>query len=196
MGDVLNMKLTDFAICLFSLFLCMFLGLELRLYDLNQTFLSRISLNRQMDRICEDSMMDVVVKEQDTGEVLADEHLIEQQFDTLMMLSFGVNQKEEQKKLYEIIPLKEFLYAGNDLSMEQTDRIRSHLEALANADRQASDANLFAMCFPYVPREDWYQNITGNVFFTVIDPGHRNFSWETLNRGEFSGSRIEKRHIE
>lgn len=54
------MKLTDFCILFAALFVCLFLGRDLHIQSLIAQRVSGAAINRQMDRIDEDALMDIV----------------------------------------------------------------------------------------------------------------------------------------
>jgi hypothetical protein len=184
------MRLTDFCILFAGLFLCLFLGRDLQIASLLAQELSEVSYNRQMDRIAEDALMDVVETEETDGTLRVRTEQLAEQYGRLMGSMYELTEEEKQMGILEAVTLWEFRQYPYNLSAGELEQIRAGLESqLREEKRRRREQQLLSLAMPYTYREDYYQTLAGPQLFTVFDP--REFL-PGVDRVMDSGSRIIK----
>lgn len=184
------MKLSDFCMIFAALFVCLFLGRDLHILGMITQQVTQLQYDRQMDRIAEDALMDVVETEWTDGTLAVRTDQMQEQYEQLFALSFGLADDDCRLRAREAVTLWQFGQYPYALSAQELDRIRSDMEAQANAaKRRRREAAQLAIALPYVSYDDWYQTLAGPQLTTVFDP--RDPLWGS-DRALFSGSRIVK----
>lgn len=184
------MKLTDFCILFAALFVCLFLGRDLRIKTLCAQRVTELSYNRQMDRIAEDALMDIVETEYEDGTLLLRGQQFEEQYGRLLGLAFDLTDDEQRLLVAEAVTLWQLRQYPYDLTMQELEQIIADLEKQAQeAKRIRREAQFFSIAMPYVSHEAWYQSLAGPQLVTVFDPREPLTGYD---RAVFSGSRIVK----
>ena len=184
------MKLTDFCIVFAALFICLCLGRDLHIKGLLAQQTTQIMYERQMDRIAEDALMDVVETEQADGRLTVRMDQMQEQYERLLALSFELPDDDCYLRAREAVTLWQFGQYPYALSAQELDAIRVKMEAQINETKhRRREASQLAIALPYMSYEDWYQTLTGAQLLTVFDP--REPLWG-VERAVFSGSRIVK----
>ena len=184
------MKLTDFCLVFAALFVCLFLGRDLYIEGLLVQQTTQIAYDRQMDRIAEDALMDVVETEWENGTLVARTGQMQEQFEKLFALSLELTDDDCRLRAWETATLWEFEQYPYALTAQQLDSIRCDMEAQINkAKRRRREEAQLAIALPYVAYDDWYQAIAGPQLVTVFDPRE---PLPGLDRAVVGGSRIVK----
>lgn len=184
------MKLTDFCILFAALFVCLFLGRDLYIAEAGAQHITEISYNRQMDRIAEDAMMDIVQTEYEDGTLLLQTQKLQKQYDRLLGLTFDLTDDEQRLRAAEAVTLWQLKQYPYKLSAQQLDQILTGMEMQTKeAKRRRREAQLFAIAMPYISHDAWYQSLSGAQMVTVFDPREPSFGYD---RAVLSGSRILK----
>lgn len=184
------MKLTDFCMVFAALFVCAFLGRDLSIERLILQKTTQISYDRQMDRIVEDALMDVVEMQQADGTLTVRTEQVQEQYEKLLSLAYGLADDDCRLRAHEAVTLWQLGQYPYALSAQELDRIRSSMEAQINeAKRRRRETSQLAIALPYVSRDDWYQTIAGEQLLTVFDPREPPGGFD---RALLSGSRIVK----
>lgn len=184
------MKLSDFCMIFAALFVCLFLGRDLHIEGMLAGQISQIQYDRQMDRIAEDAMMDAVETQMPDGTVAVRNAQMQEQYEKLLALSFGLADDDCRLRAREAVTLWQFGQYPYALSAQELDMIRSDMEMQINdAKRRRREATQLAIALSYVTYDDWYQTIAGPQLLTVFDP--REPFWGA-DRALLSGSRIVK----
>ena len=184
------MKLSDFCMIFAALFVCLFLGRDLHIKGMLAGWTSQIQYDRQMDRITEDAMMDAVETELPDGTLAVRTAQMQEQYERLLALSFGLPDDNCRLRAMEAVTLWQFRQYPYALSAQDLEQIRSDMEAQINdVKRRRREATQLAIAMPYVTQDDWYQTIAGPQLLTVFDP--REPFWGS-DRALISGSRIVK----
>ena len=184
------MKLTDFCMVFAALFLCLFLGRDLHIEGLLAQQTMQIVYDRQMDRIAEDALMDVVETELDDGTLTVRTDQMRKQYEKLLDLSFELADDDCRLRAWEAVTLWEFGQYPYAISAQELDTIRSRMESQINdVKRRRREAAQLAIALPYVSYDDWYQTLGGPQLLTVFDPRE---PFSGMERAFVSGSRIVK----
>lgn len=184
------MKLTDFCILFAALFVCLFLGRDLYIRGLLAKSISGISSNRQMDRVSEDALMDIVETAYGDGRLDVRTGQLQEQFERLLALSFDLTDDAAKLHAQEAVTLFCFRQYPYNLSAQEVEGIIAGMEQQANeAKRRRREAQLLRIAMPYRAHEQWYQPPAGPQLLTVFDPREPFAGWE---RAALSGSRIVK----
>lgn len=184
------MKLSDFCMIFAALFVCLFLGRDLHIEGMLAGQISQIQYDRQMDRIAEDAMMDAVETQMPDGTVAVRNAQMQEQYEKLLALSFGLADDDCRLRAREAVTLWQFGQYPYALSAQELDMIRSGMEMQINdAKRRRREATQLSIALSYVTYDDWYQTIAGPQLLTVFDP--REPFWGA-DRALLSGSRIVK----
>ena len=184
------MKLTDFCFFFAALFVCLFLGRDLHIQSLIAQRVSGAAINRQMDRIDEDALMDIVETAYEDGSLAVDTLQLQEQFERLLALAFDLT--DDAAKLYarEAVTLFCFRQYPANITAQELDWIIEDMEAQVNEAKQSRrEAQLLQIAMPYAAHEPWYQPPAGPQLLTVFDPR------EPLagpGRAMLGGSRIVK----
>ncbi len=183
------MKLCDLAIVFGMLFLCAAVPLGLRTAYLREAQFTTEEYNRCIDRAATDCLMDVVEEEYRDGSIRIDGKAAEHHFYEQLFFVFDAQTGEERERLSSGVKMMEFVNRGRELTMEEADALRIQMEERVNRNYEA-DGKLFALYFPYIDREDWYEKLRGRgvyVFYDVRDDSRTGY-----DRFLFAGSRIKK----
>lgn len=184
------MKLTDYCILFAALFVCLFLGRDLKIAKLLAAQTSQIMYGRQMDRIAEDALMDIVETSLDDGTLLVRTDQLQEQYERLFSLAFELTDDDCRVRAWEAVTLRQFQQYPYDLTVEDVETIRLAMEAQINqAKRMRREAAHVSLAFPFTSHEDWYQSLYGPQFVTVFDPRE---PYPGMERALISGSRIRK----
>ncbi len=184
------MKLTDFCLLFASLFVCLFLGRDLYIQGLLSQSVSEISLNRQMDRIDEDALMDIVETAYEDGSLRVRTEQMQEQFERLLALSFDLTDDASRLYAQEAVTLFCFRQYPYRLSAQEVDQMIEGMEMQANEEkRRRREAQLLRIAMPYCTHEAWYQPPAGPQLFTVLDPRE---PFRGHERAVLGGSRIVK----
>ena len=84
------MKLSDFCMIFAALFVCLFLGRDLHILGMLTQQVTQLQYDRQMDRIAEDALMDVVETEWTDGTLAVRTDQMQEQYEQLFALFFGL----------------------------------------------------------------------------------------------------------
>ena len=184
------MKLSDFCIVFAALFVCLFLGRDLHIESLLTQQATQIVYDRQMDRIAEDALMDVIETQMDDGTLAVRTDQMKERYEKLLAWSLDLTDDDCRLRAWEAVTLWEFGQYPYELSAQELDEIRSDLETQINdVKRRRREAAQLAIALPYVAYDDWYQTIAGPQLMTVFDPRE---PFPGSDRALVSGSRIVK----
>lgn len=184
------MKLTDFCILFAALAVCLFLGRDLHIRALLAQSVSEISYNRQMDRIDEDALMDLVETACEDGTLSLRTEKLQEQFERLMALAFDLTDDACKQRAREAVTLFSFRQYPYDLSDADLSRIIEDMETQANeAKQRRRKVQHFKIAMPYCAHDAWYQTLSGPQLFSVFDPREPLWGQERAVPG---GSRIVK----
>lgn len=184
------MKLTDFCILFAALFVCLFLGRDLHIETLCAKRLTEISYNRQMDRIAEDALMDIVETEYEDGTLLMRTKQLAEQYERLLGLAFELTDDAQRLRAAEAVTLWQLRRYPYALSGKELAQIYAGMETqMKEAKRRRREMQLFAIAMPYSAHEAWYQSLAGPQLVTVFDPREL---FQGYDRAVLSGSRILK----
>ena len=180
------MKLTDFCILFAALFVCLFLGRDLYIQRLIAERISEISYNRQMDRVDEDALMDIVETAYEDGLLQVRTGQLQEQFERLLALSFDLADDDCTLRAREAVTLFYFRQFPYDISSEELNQVIADMQMQVNGEKKRRrQEQLFSIAMPYRAHEPWYQKPAGPQLLTVFDP-------RGLNRAVFGGGRIVK----
>lgn len=184
------MKLTDFCILFAALFVCLFLGRDLHIEALCVKRLTEISYNRQMDRIAEDALMDIVETANEDGTLLLRTKQLTGQYERLLRLAFELTDEEQRLRVTEAVTLWQLRQYPYALSAQELAQIYEGMEAQGmEAKRRRRETQLFAIAMPYRAHEAWHQSLAGPQLVTMFDPREL---FQGYDRAVLSGSRILK----
>ena len=184
------MKLSDFCIVFAALFVCLFLGRDLHIEGLLTQQATQIVYDRQMDRIAEDALMDVIETQMDDGTLAVRTDQMKERYEKLLAWSLDLTADDCRLRAWEAVTLWEFGQYPYELSAQELDEIRSDMETQINdVKRRRREAAQLAIALPYVAYDDWYQTIAGPQLMTVFDPRE---PFPGSDRALVSGSRIVK----
>lgn len=184
------MKLSDFCIVFAALFVCLFLGRDLHIESLLTQQATQIVYDRQMDRIAEDALMDVIETQMDDGTLAVRTDQMKERYEKLLAWSLDLTDDDCRLRAWEAVTLWEFGQYPYELSAQELDEIRSDMEMQINdVKRRRREAAQLAIALPYVAYDDWYQTIAGPQLMTVFDPRE---PFPGSDRALVSGSRIVK----
>lgn len=184
------MKLTDFCILFAALFVCLFLGRDLKISRLLVAQVTQAVYNRQMDRITEDVLMDIAETGQDDGSLSVREDQLQEQYERLFSLAFDLTDDDCRLRAWEAVTLRQFKQYPYDLSAQELEAIRLDMEAQINcAKRMRREAAHLSIALPFTSHDDWYQSLAGPQLFGVFDPRE---PLPGMERAIASGSRIVK----
>lgn len=184
------MKLSDFCIVFAALFVCLFLGRDLHIESLLTQQATQIVYDRQMDRIAEDALMDVIETQMDDGTLAVRTDQMKERYEKLLAWSLDLTDDDCRLRAWEAVTLWEFGQYPYELSAQELDEIRSDMETQINdVKRRRREAAQLAIALPYVAYDDWYQTIAGPQLMTVFDPRE---PFPGSDRALVSGSRIVK----
>lgn len=184
------MKLSDFCIVFAALFVCLFLGRDLHIEGLLTQQATQIVYDRQMDRIAEDALMDVIETQMDDGTLAVRTDQMKERYEKLLAWSLDLTDDDCRLRAWEAVTLWEFGQYPYELSAQELDEIRSDMETQINdVKRRRREAAQLAIALPYVAYDDWYQTIAGPQLMTVFDPRE---PFPGSDRALVSGSRIVK----
>ncbi len=184
------MKLSDFCIVFAALFVCLFLGRDLHIEGLLTRQATQIVYDRQMDRIAEDALMDVIETQMDDGTLAVRTDQMKERYEKLLAWSLDLTDDDCRLRAWEAVTLWEFGQYPYELSAQELDEIRSDMETQINdVKRRRREAAQLAIALPYVAYDDWYQTIAGPQLMTVFDPRE---PFPGSDRALVSGSRIVK----
>lgn len=185
------MKLTDFCIVFAALFVCLFLGRDLRIARMEGQYTSQIIYGKKMDRIAEDALMDVAETQQDDGSLVIRIDQMQDQYAKLLRMQFDLTDEDVTLRVWEAVTLWQFGQYPYNWSAEDLERFRDTLEYRVNDARRSRREQLrLQLEFPYIAYDDWYQMPQGPQLFTVFGP--REPGNCVIDRVVFSGSRIVK----
>lgn len=188
------MKLTDFCILFAALFVCLFMGRDLRIAAVCAQQYTEISYNRQLDRIAEDAMMDIVQTQYEDGTLLLQTKKLQEQYERLIGLAFDLTDDEQRLRAAEAVTLWQLDRYPYGLSMQAQDQLIADMEKQAmEAKRKRREAQLFAIAMPYISHDAWYQSPAGEQLLTVFDPRE---PFRGYDRAVLSGSRILKLYVD
>lgn len=183
------MRLSDWGILFGALFLCAAIPGELKQYYLQQAQFTTEEYNRAIDRAAWDCLMDTVEEEYADGSLRINGKMAEQHFYEQLYFVFDATSNREKQVLASGVRLFQVLNEKENLSMEETDKIREEMEQRVNENYER-DAQLFSFYFPYIGAETWYQELKKQgvyVFYDVPEEAGMYY-----NRYLFSGSMIKK----
>ena len=184
------MKLTDFCMIFAALFVCLFLGRDLYIKGLLTQQTTQIMYDRQMDRIAEDALMDIVETAQEDGMLTVRTDQLQEQYERLFALAVDLTDDDCRLRAWEALTLCRFEQYPYALSAQELDVICSEMENRINeVKRMRRESAQLAIAFPYVAYEDWYQTVYGPQLLTVFDPKE---PFSGMDRAFMSGSRIVK----
>ena len=184
------MKLSDFCMLFAALFVCLFLGRDMQIKKLIAAQTTQIIYDKQLDRIAEDALMDIVENEADDGTLHVRTDQLQEQYERLFSLAFDLSDDDCRLRAWEAVTLRQFGQYPYALSAQDLDTIRLDMEAQVNrAKCMRREAVHFAIALPYISYDDWYQSLAGAQLFTVFDPRE---PLPGMERAIASGSRIVK----
>ena len=184
------MRLTDYCILFAALFVCLFLGRDLRIAGFTEQYTTRLVHERKMDRITEDALMDVVETQQDDGSPVIRMVSMQEKYAKLLRMQYDLTDEDCALRAWEAVTLWQFGQYPYAWSAQELDALRDELQhGMNEAKRRRREQTRLRLEFPYVAYEDWYQMPQGAQLFTGFDPRE---SFGGLDRAVFSASRIVK----
>lgn len=184
------MRLTDYCILFAALFVCLFLGRDLRIAGLTEQYTTRLVHEKKMDRIAEDALMDVVETQQDDGSPVIRMVSMQEKYAKLLRMQYDLRDEDCALRAWEAVTLWQFGQYPYAWSAQELDALRDELQhGMNEAKRRRREQTRLRLEFPYVAYEDWYQMPQGAQLFTGFDPRE---SFGGLDRAVFSASRIVK----
>ncbi len=184
------MRLTDYCILFAALFVCLFLGRDLRIAGLTEQYTTRLVHERKMDRIAEDALMDVVETQQDDGSSVIRMADMQEKYAKLLRMQYDLTDEDCALRAWEAVTLWQFGQYPYAWSAQELDHLRDELQyGMNETKRRRREQTRLRLEFPYVAYEDWYQMPQGAQLFTGFDPRE---SFGGLDRAVFSASRIVK----
>lgn len=184
------MKLTDFCILFAGLFVCLFLGRDLKIQILVASRLSEICYDRQMDRISEDALMDIVETENRDGTLVMRTEELEDKYKSLLSLALDLTDEDAALRAKEAVILYQLRqYPYNMTADELNDTLYAFRTHITEQRRTRREQQMLMINMPYIANDAWYQTLYGAQLLTVFDP--REPIWGT-DRVVFSGSRVLK----
>ena len=184
------MRLTDYCILFAALFVCLFLGRDLRIAGLTEQYTTRLVHERKMDRIAEDALMDVVETQQDDGSPVIRMAHMQEKYAKLLRMQYDLTDEDCALRAWEAVTLWQFGQYPYAWSAQELDALRDELQhGMNEAKRRRREQTRLRLEFPYVAYEDWNQMPQGAQLFTGFDPRE---SFGGLDRAVFSASRIVK----
>ena len=184
------MRLTDYCMVFAALFVCLFLGRDLRIAGLTEQYMTRLVYERKMDRIAEDALMDVVETQQDDGSSVIRMADMQEKYAKLLRMQYDLTDEDCALRAWEAVTLWQFGQYPYAWSAQELDDLRDELQhGMNEAKRRRREQTRLRLEFPYVAYEDWYQMPQGAQLFTGFDPRE---SFGGLDRAVFSASRIVK----
>ncbi len=184
------MRLTDYCILFAALFVCLFLGRDLRIAGLTEQYTTRLVYERKMDRIAEDALMDVVETQQDDGSSVIRMADMQEKYAKLLRMQYDLTDEDCALRAWEAVTLWQFGQYPYAWSAQELDDLRDELQhGMNETKRRRREQMRLRLEFPYVAYEDWYQMPQGAQLFTGFDPRE---SFGGLDRAVFSASRIVK----
>lgn len=184
------MRLTDYCMLFAALFVCLFLGRDLRIAGLTEQYTTRLVHERKMDRIAEDALMDVVETQQDDGSSVIRMADMKEKYAKLLRMQYDLTDEDCALRAWEAVTLWQFGQYPYAWSAQELDALRDELQhGMNEAKRRRREQTRLRLEFPYVAYEDWYQMPQGAQLFTGFDPRE---SFGGLDRAVFSASRIVK----
>lgn len=185
------MRLTDFCTIFAALFVCLFLGRDLLIGGLCEQQTAAVIADRQMDRIAEDALMDVVETENADGTPQIRSRQVYEQYRRLFSEAYELTEDDCRLRAWEAVTLWQLRSYPYAISAQELDVLRDSMEQQINtAKRQRREATRLMLSFPYRSNEDWQQTLSGTQLLTVLDPRE---PFAGYDRAVFSGSRIVKR---
>lgn len=184
------MRLTDYCIIFAALFVCLFLGRDLKIQRLTSQYTSQVIYERKLDRIAEDALMDVVETQKNDGTLVIRMEQMQDQYAKLLRLQFDLTDEDCAWRVWEAVTLRQFGQYPYAWTMQELDEYRDALQYQMNeAKRIRREQTRLRLEFPYIAYEDWYQMPQGAQLFTGFDPREPGGGMDRLI---FSGSRIIK----
>lgn len=184
------MRLTDFCLLFAALFICFFLGRDLKIQVLLDKEVSQTIYNRTMDRIAEDALFDTVETEHANGTLQVRLLQMQKSYADLLRLNFQLTDDDCRLRAWETVTLWEFAQYPYACSAQELDALREGFEQQINeVKRSRREQARLALEFPYLSMDDWYQMPAGAQLLTVFDARD---SWWEMERAVFSGSRLIK----
>ena len=184
------MRLTDYCILFAALFVCLFLGRDLRIAGLAEQYTTKLVYDKKMDRIAEDALMDVVETQQDDGSSVIRMASMQEKYAKLLRMQYDLTDEDCALRAWEAVTLWQFGQYPYAWSAQELDALRDELQYVMNeTKRRRREQTRLRLEFPYVAYEDWYQMPQGEQLFTGFDPRE---SFSGLDRAVFSASRIVK----
>lgn len=185
------MRLTDFCLLFAALFVCLFLGRDLKIGALLEQRVTQTVYDRKMDRIAEDALFDAVETACADGTLRVRMQQMQECYASLLRLNFDLTDEDCKLRAWEAVTLWEFAQYPYAYSAQELDALRDRLARQLNeVKRSRREQTRLELEFPYVAAADWYQMAAGAQLLTVFDP--RDFFW-SFDRAVISGSRILKR---
>lgn len=184
------MKLTDFCIIFAGLFICLFLGRDLKLQEYTASRLSELAYNRQLDRISEDALMDMTETQWEDGSLLVRVDEVEERYQELYALALDLSDDDAALRGREALIIQQFRQYPYAITSEEISEAITELNVqLLRQKQDRLQEQLLRINMPYISQDRWYQSMSGPQLFTVFEP--RKMIWGT-KRVVFSGSRIIK----
>ncbi len=184
------MRLTDYCILFAGLFVCLFLGRDLRIAGLAEQYTTTLVHEKKLDRIAEDALMDVVETQQDDGSPVIRMAYMQEKYAKLLRMEYDLTDEDCEQRAWEAVTLWQFGQYPYACSAQELDQLRDELQQEMNeAKRRRREQTRLRLEFPYVAYEDWYQMPQGTQLFTGFDP--REY-FGGPDRAVFSASRIVK----
>lgn len=184
------MRLTDYCMLFMALFVCLFLGRDLKIQRLASQYTSQVIYDRKMDRIAEDALMDIVETQKNDGTLVIRMDQMQDQYAKLLRLQFDLTDEDCALRVWEAVTLYQFGQYPYAWTMQEMDEFRDALQYQLNeAKRIRRERTRLRLEFPYIAYDDWYQMPQGVQLFTGFDPREPGGGFD---RFIFSGSRIIK----
>lgn len=184
------MRLTDYCLLFAALFVCMLLGQDMQIGDLCARRLTTVAYERQMDRITEDALMDVVETQKTDGSPVIRAGQVYEQYRRLLTCAYDLTDEDCAERAWEAVTLWQLTQYPYARTAQELDTIRDGLEQQINdRKRLRREQTHFALAFPYRSGGEWHQTLYGTQLVTVFDPRE---PYAGYDRAVFSGSRIIK----
>lgn len=173
------MKLSNWCILFAGLFLCMILGLDLKIRYQKEAQCRMEIYNRNLDRAAEDALWGAVVEEYEDGSVLLDAERVQKQFLKQLELDFECRLDREGETVESgekigTIKLARVINEKEPMSREETEAVIAAMEAAAGEGENVS----YGIYMAGSAEEDWKQEFMNNSFYVFLEmEDGSNYPW-------------------
>lgn len=185
------MKLCDYCIIFFALFICVMLGDSLRSMELSERFVNKQIAERQMDTLSESALMDIAVRETQ-GELITDNKKLWENYERAFRAAYDLPVDESLTGAgAEVLSARAY---EKKWELEETgDYSESELVREDISDKGIETET--GMLRANIPAggSRWTQAVYGHQFITVFAPRDATKLNRNYTGANISGARIEKK---